>query len=328
MMKSVRIPRGWTWAVVAVLAGTLALVFATWGASRDDEEPGSGEPVTIAHARGTTTVDGSPKRIVTLGNQWMDTALALGVTPVGYIDTAATVSGTNPPWAPDSLTSARALNTTGNIAEQVAALEPDLILVDGFLADQKTYDELSKLAPTLPALSTEAVAPWRDQVTALGTALRKPGRASKVIADVDKKVETITQANPGLKGRTFVSTWLASPAQLFVLADPNAASSQIFTQLGLSIPKNLTDQPASQGRLALSPESVDELTADLLLAGYSPGMDEKYRQLAGYNELPAVEKGAVVFLTVQEISAVNQPTALSLPYLLDKLQPAFASAAK
>ena len=165
-------------------------------------------------------------------------------------------------------------------------------------------------------------------MTTLGKVLHKEDDATRVIADVDKKVESIGQANPGLKGKTFASTWLASPAQLMVLTDPNDGSSKIFSQLGLSIPKNLTDQPSNQGRLALSPERVDELTADLLLAGYSPGMDEKYRQLPGYADLPAVKKGSVVFLTVQEISAVNQPTALSVPYLLNKLEPAFANAAK
>ncbi|MFE7796315.1 ABC transporter substrate-binding protein [Nocardia sp. NPDC057440] len=327
-MKSVRITRGLALAAAVVLAGGLALGVVTWGPSSNDEDPSSGEPVTITHARGATTVEGTPKRVVALGNQWMDTALALGVTPVGYIDTAATVPNSAPPWEPDSLSAAAALNTTGDIAAQTAALEPDLILVDGLLADQRYYDELSKIAPTLPALSNEAIAPWRDQVTALGSVLRRTDRASKVIADVDKKVETITHANPGLRGKTVASTWLASPAQLIVVTDPNAVAGQIFTQLGLGIPKNLADQPASQGRLALTPEHVDELTADLLLAGYSPGMDETYRQLPGFRELPAVKKGAVTFLTIQELGGLNQPTALSVPYLLDKLQPAFANAAK
>ncbi|MGY2061989.1 ABC transporter substrate-binding protein, partial [Nocardia gipuzkoensis] len=86
--------------------------------------------------------------------------------------------------------------------------------------------------------------------------------------------------------------------------------------------------PANQGRAQLSTERLNELDTDLLVAGYSPGLDEKYRQLPGYNELPAVKKGAVVFLTVQEISAINQPTALSLPYMLNKISPALPNAAK
>ncbi|MFX0580632.1 ABC transporter substrate-binding protein [Nocardia nepalensis] len=327
-MESVRASRGWARAATALLAGVLTVGLAACGPSSEDAGSDGGAPVTITHTRGTTTVTGTPKKVVALGNQWLDATLALGVTPAGYVDNVAAVSKSTPPWEPKALESSKALNTTGNIAEQVAALEPDLILVDGFLADQKTYDELSKVAPTLPALTKETVAPWQDQVTALGKVLHKQDAATRVIADVDKKVESIGQANPGLKGKTFASTWLASPAQLMVLTDPNDGSSKIFTQLGLSIPKNLTDKPSNQGRLALSPERVDELTADLLLAGYSPGMDEKYRQLPGYADLPAVKKGSVVFLTVQEISAVNQPTALSVPYMLNKLEPAFVNAAK
>ncbi|WP_234390710.1 ABC transporter substrate-binding protein [Nocardia suismassiliense] len=326
MMESVRTAR-WARATMATVAAALTLGLAACGSSNDEAGSG-GEPVTITHARGSTTVPGTPKKIVALGNQWLDTTLALGVTPVGYVDNVAAVSKSTPPWAPKTLDAAKALNTVGNVAEQVAALEPDLILADPFIADQKTYDELSKVAPTLPALGKDAVAPWPDLVTTLGKVLRKEDAATKVIADVDKKIETIVQANPGLKGKTFASTWLASAAQLMVLTDPNDGSSKLFTQLGMSIPKNLTDLPANQGRLALSPERVDEITADLVLAGYSPGLDEKYRQLPGYADLPAVRKGSIVFLTTQEISAINQPTALSVPYMLTKLEPAFATAAK
>ncbi|MGX1775194.1 ABC transporter substrate-binding protein [Nocardia brasiliensis] len=321
MMKPVRTTR---WATVAV---ALALGLTACGTSSDDGGSG-GEPVTITHARGSTTVTGTPEKVVALGNQWLDTTLALGVTPIGYIDNVAAVSKSTPPWEPKTLESAKALSTTGNVAEQVAALEPDLILVDPFIADQKTYDELSKVAPTLPALGKDAVTPWPDLVTTLGKVLHKQDAAAKVIADVNQQIEAIGRANPGLQGKTFASTWLGSPTQLMVLTDPNDGSSKLFTQLGMTIPANLTEQPSNQGRLSLSPERVDQLTADLLLAGYTPGLDEKYRQLPGYNDLPAVRKGSVVFLTTQEISAINQPTALSVPYMLTKLEPAFAAAAK
>ncbi|MCA2210149.1 ABC transporter substrate-binding protein [Nocardia rosealba] len=325
-MTSVRTSRGWRRAAVAALAGALAFGVVACGSTED--EAGSGEAVTITHARGETTVTGTPKKIVALGNQWLDSTLALGVVPVGYIDNVSALSKSTPPWTPDSLKSATALNTQGSVAEQVAALEPDLILADPFIADQKTYDDLSKVAPTIPALTKDAVTPWQDQVAALGKVLHKESDATATIKKVDDKIAAITTANPGLKGKTFASTWLASPAQLMVLTDPNDGSAKVFTQLGMSIPANLTAQPANQGRLALSPERVDELTADLLLAGYSPGLDEKYRQLPGYAELPSVRKGSVVFLTTQEISAINQPSALSVPYMLDKLEPAFAAAAK
>ncbi|MBL1075255.1 ABC transporter substrate-binding protein [Nocardia sp. 2] len=326
-MKSAHTRRAWTRTAIAALAGALTLGLAACG-SGSDEPAGSGEPVTITHARGETVVTGVPKRVVTLGNQWLDTAQALGVTPVGYIDNISVVSKTLPPWEPESLKSAKALDSAGDITEQVAALDPDLILVDAFIATAKTYEDLSKLAPTIPGLTADAVTPWADQVRALGKVLHQTDDADKVIGDLNARIDGIAQANPGLKGKTFASSWLAGPSQLMVLTDPNDGSARLFTQLGMGIPANLTAQGGTGGRLSLSPERLDELTADLLLAGYSPGMEDKYKQLPGYNELPSVRKNAVVFLTTQEISAVNQPTPLSLPYILGKLEPALVNAAK
>ncbi|MBF6327577.1 ABC transporter substrate-binding protein [Nocardia transvalensis] len=327
-MKPARTSRyRWAHAAVVALAGALAVALV--GCGSDSSESGSGgDAVVVDHARGVTTVHGTPKRIVALGSQWLDTTLALGVTPVGYIDNVAAMARTPSPWLPNSISAAKKLETTGKIDEQVAALDPDLILVDGAFGDQKSYDTLSKIAPTIPALSNATITPWQDQVATLGKVLHRKDAADKVIADVNGKIDALAKQNPGLKGKTFVSTWLASPAQLMVLTDRNDGSAQVFGRLGLQIPDHLTKLPANQGRAQLSTERLNELDADLLLAGYSPGMDEKYRQLPGYTDLPAVKKGAVVFLTVQEISAINQPTALSLPYMLDKIAPALPNAAK
>ncbi|MGW4123136.1 ABC transporter substrate-binding protein [Nocardia sp. NPDC004711] len=315
-------------AAIAAVVSLLALGLAACGSKSDDSAAGGGEPVTITHALGQTTVNGTPARIVALGNQWLDTAQALGVTPVGYIDNIAVLSKGAPPWEPAALAKSTALQTTGNLAEQVAALNPDLILADPFIADVKTYGDLSKVAPTLPGLTKEAVTPWADQVRALGQVLHKTDAADKLIADLNGRIDGIAQRNPGLQNKTFISSWLAGPSQLMVLTDPKDGSSRLFTQLGMTIPQHLVDQGGSGGRLALSPERLDELDSDLLLAGYSPGMDEKYRGLPGFGALPSVKKNSAVFLTVQEISAINQPTPLALPYLLDKLEPALANAAK
>ncbi len=327
-MKPARTSRyRWAHAAVLALAGALAVTLA--GCDAGSSESGSGDDaVVIDHARGATTVHGTPKRIVALGSQWLDTTVALGVTPVGYIDNVAAMARTPSPWLPDSLSAAEKLETTGKLDEQVAALNPDLILVDGFAADQKTYDTLSKIAPTIPALGSATITPWQDEVTALGKVLHHTDTADRVISEVNAKIDGLAAKNPGLKGKTFVSTWLASPAQLMVLTDRNDGSAQVFGRLGLQIPDRIAALPANQGRAQLSTERLNELDTDLLVAGYSPGMDEKYRWLPGYSELAAVRKDAVVFLTVQEISAINQPTVLSLPYMLDKIAPALPNAAK
>ncbi|MBH0777624.1 ABC transporter substrate-binding protein [Nocardia bovistercoris] len=325
-MKPARPRRSFTRATITALAGALA--FAITGCGSPDNTAPTTDSIVIPHARGETTLNSTPQRIVTLGNQWLDTALALDTVPVGYLDNVAIAAKGKPPWQPDKLASSTSLDSIANISEQVAALEPDLILVDPFIADQKTYDDLSRVAPTVPGLTRDSVGKWQDQVTTLGKILGKQDSAAAVIASVDGKIAGIVAANPGLKGKTFASTWFGSPAQVMVLTDPADGSSRVFAELGMSIPKNLTEQPSSGGRLALSTERLNEVTADLLLAGYSPGYEEKYRQLPGYADLPAVKNNAVVFLTTLDITAVNQPTPLSVPYILDKLNPALVAIAE
>jgi iron complex transport system substrate-binding protein len=309
------------------MAAAIALTTPACG-STDDATASDGEPITVQHVHGETTITGTPQRIVALGNQWLDTALALGVAPVAYIDNVAILGDGAPKWQTPIPESAKKIEVAGGIVEQVAAMNPDLILADTFIADQKRYDDFSKIAPTLPGLSKEIVTPWQDLVTTLGKVLHKESEAAKLVDGLDGKLSDLAQSNPGLKGKTFASTWLGGPTQLMVLTDPNDGSSKVFAQLGLSIPQNLVDLPANQGRVQLSAERLDQLTADLLLAGYSPGMEEKYRAMPGYADLPAVKKNAVVFLTVQEITAVNQPTVLSIPYMLDKMTPALVNIAK
>ncbi|WP_327112532.1 ABC transporter substrate-binding protein [Nocardia sp. NBC_01730] len=311
-VKAVRLAR--VAALVVFVGATLLGVAACTLPTRDSRD--RYEPVTVSHMLGATTVDKVPKHVVTLGNQWTDNALALGVTPVGFIAPAA---GGATPWTPAALESAKTLDTSGSLTEQIAALHPDLILVDGFIADRKTYDELSRIAPTVPALGPEA--PWQDQVRMLGRILHKQSAADTLITDVDKTIATITQAAPALRGKTFVTTWLASDTQLLVLTAPD--NPTLFTRLGLRTPDHLTELPTS-----LPPDQVSELDADVLLAGYSPGLDEMYRRLPGYADLPAVRKNSVTFLTAQELSGIAQPTALSVPYLLERLKPALTNAAK
>ncbi|MEV6323067.1 ABC transporter substrate-binding protein [Nocardia sp. NPDC051787] len=327
-MKSVRMSRNWRRVTAAALACVATVGLAACGSSAD-EPSSSGAATTITHALGETTIPDVPQRVVALGNQWLDAAQALGVTPVGYLDNIAALTKSRPAWEPASLAESKELTSEGLI-EQVAALEPDLILADGFvyLSDRKIYDNLSQLAPTLPALGKEVVTPWRDQVTALGKVLHKQDKATEIIAGVDNRIQALAQQYPGLKGKTFASTWLYSAAQLMVLNDPKDGSAEIFTQLGMSIPQNLVSLPNTGGRVALSPERTTELQADLLLAAASPGLDQMYRELPGYRELPAVRKESVVSMSTQDISAVNQPSALNVPYILDKIQPALANAAK
>lgn len=308
---------------LGVLAVGLVIGTAACGSGNDDSGSGS---ITVKHVMGETHIDGVPKRIVTLGPQWLDAALALGVTPVGYIVPGMS-AGTSVPWEPKLPDSAKQITMTGDYTEQIAALEPDLILGPSFMVDKNTYEKFSKLAPTIDSLSSAQIDSWQDQVTTLGKVLHKDDEAAKVLADVNGKIDAVAAKHPGLKGKTFLTCMLTGPSQLMVLADPKDGSAALFERLGLTMPDKIVAEAPTGGRLALSPERLSDLTADLLVCGSMPALEAKFKELPGYADLPAVRHNGIAFVDVVAINAINQPTALSVPYVLEKLEPTFANVA-
>ncbi|MFE5462507.1 ABC transporter substrate-binding protein [Nocardia sp. NPDC056564] len=318
--------RGLVGRAVAVLAAGVLLTTAACGS--DDQGGGSGE-VTITHSMGRTAVSGTPKRIVTLGNQWLDATLALGVTPVGYADNVSQGAKSQVPWVPDSLSEAKVLKMGADVVEQIAALEPDLILVPGFMVDKAMYDKLSKLAPTIgPVTPNAQIDQWSDQLATLGKVLHKESDADKVVANVNGRIDEVAHRYPGLRGKTFLTCMLTGPAQLMVLADPKDGSAALFNRLGMAIPEQIAKEAPSGGRLALSPERLGDLTSDMLICGALPAFTEKFKRLPGYDELPSVRNNGIAFVDVTTISAINIPTPLSVPYVLEKLDPTLSAVSK
>src|SRR5680860_1264129 len=75
-------------AVILAMAacGSGAAAEGDGSASGSDTASGTGSAsVSVEHAMGTTEVDCTPERVVTLGQGQTDSTLALGVTPVGVV---------------------------------------------------------------------------------------------------------------------------------------------------------------------------------------------------------------------------------------------------
>jgi len=95
---------------------------------------GQGFPVTIEHARGSTTINSEPQRVVTIGWSDQDPVLALGVKPVGTTEWFNEQPGAIFPWARAAASGAspEIVSTAGAGGEinyeKVASVQPDLIL--------------------------------------------------------------------------------------------------------------------------------------------------------------------------------------------------------
>ena len=138
----------------AALALVAALTLTACGGSADDAgeaavDRGSDAafPRTVEHAMGSTEIPARPERVVVLDTGELDSALALGVTPVGAVTTA--VDSEFLSYLADD---AEGVEVVGTIPEPdleaIAALGPDLILSNS-VRHEELYDQLAQIAPTV-----------------------------------------------------------------------------------------------------------------------------------------------------------------------------------
>ncbi len=285
---------------------------------------GTAWPVTIRHEYGSTTIDKRPERIVSLDLQWTDVLLSMGVKPVAHGVIKA--MGHDFPWHGNKLAGSTAVTGTTLPFGRIAAEKPDLIVGTFTIQNKSDYEKLSAIAPTVPNLSDAAVNDWQDLTKAAGEFLGRPDRASAVIDGVDAKVATVADQLRGLRGKTFVLAQYIPGDSIVAVADPHDGSVALFTKFGMKIPRDVRDAPnVNQGRVQVSLERLDLLQADLLIL-YTNGMDPG--KIPGFSSLGAVRSGAVAVLDLEDISGLNTPTPLSIPYELDKIRPALKAAAE
>ena len=166
-------------------AGGLLLLGAAGcgGGGETGDAKASGGPRTIDHKYGSTEVSGAPERVVTVGFTDGDPMLALGVAPVAVREWFGKQPQAIWPWARDKLGDAKpeVLPATELNFEQIAALEPDLIVGVSSGMSGEDYGTLSEIAPTLaqPEEFVDCGGPWQDQTRLIGRALaRKNGPKS------------------------------------------------------------------------------------------------------------------------------------------------------
>ncbi|GAB4046793.1 iron-siderophore ABC transporter substrate-binding protein [Catellatospora paridis] len=175
--------------MAAVAAG---LALAGCGTAKENTGDGAAT-VEVTHAMGTTKVPAAPKRVVVLDTDKVDTALTLGVKPVG-----AARAGELTGWptyfgagATDGITEVGVLDEPD--LEGIAALKPDLILGSKF-RQEKYYAELSKIAPTV---FTENVGKtWKANFLLDGKALGKEQQAKDLLAAYEKRAKEVGAAVP------------------------------------------------------------------------------------------------------------------------------------
>ena len=286
-------------------------------------------PVTITHKFGDITIDAAPERVVSIGFTDQDWLLALGVTPIAVRDWYGEQPYATWPWAQDELGDAEptVLASTELNFEEIAALQPDLIVGVSAGITDADYETLSKIAPTLaqPGEYIDYGTPWDVATTLIGEAVGKRAEAAAIIEHVESLYADARAEHPEFEG--------ASASVAFYFDDmPGAYSSQdsrsrVISDLGFVIPPEFDELAGDAFFFSISNEEISVLDTDVLvwIVSDAAGIDT-VRDIALRPTLRAYAEGRELITSVELAGAFSFASPLSIEYALEQLVPELALA--
>ncbi|OZE12137.1 ABC transporter substrate-binding protein [Rhodococcus sp. 05-2255-3B1] len=313
--------------VQLVAAGASVLALAAGCSSDADTDasggPGSaaGFPVTIEHRFGETVIDAEPTRVVTIGFNEQDFALALGVKPVATRGNLS-YDYRQRPWARAALggTEIPEVGSTDLELEQIAAQAPDLILGPYSFIDQGQYDTLSGMAPTIADIGgydDVPAATWQQEFAVVGEALGKSQEAQDRTAELEQKFADTEAANPQFTGKSLSLAFVMDDGS-YLLLGKDDIRALFFTDLGFEIPD------ASE---TISAENLDRLDTDVLvIAGQSREQLQANPLLAALDVVRQDRTAYIGSFSTDLPSALGYSSPLSLDYAIDGFTPMLAAA--
>lgn len=255
----------------------------------------AGGSVAVEHAMDTTEVDCTPQRVVTLGQGQTDTALALGVEPVGVVQ----------PWTdefydylPDAVADAEVVGTELEPdLETIAALDPDVIL-GSKLRHEAIYDQLSAIAPTVFAETIGRT--WKDNVSLWAEALCRHDAGDELLADWQKRAAALEEELAELGDPTVsLVRFMPTEVRIYLTGFPGS----VLRDAGLDRPptQQVDDWESADQLVTVSQERIPEMDADVMFTMTSPWagegdaseIEDEFTSHPLWTKLDAVQRDAV-----------------------------------
>lgn len=268
------------------LAAALALSLAALaGCGDDDEAPAATADRTVTHAMGTTAVPAEPQRVVVLDTGELDSVTALGVTPVGAVESLPG-EGLLDYLEED----AEGVEIVGTIEEpnleRIAALEPDLIL-SSKLRHEAIYERLAAIAPTVFTETVGVV--WKENLLVHAEALGKRDAAGRLLADYEERARTLGESLGEPRPQVSVVRFLPGETRIYL---NETFVGTILRDAGIPRPPA---QDKADFALYPSLEQIGLMAGDVILyTHYGPEKDTTLAEVTGsplWARLDAVEAG-------------------------------------
>lgn len=275
-------------------------------------------------------VEEEPVRVVALGWGDAETALALGVQPVGASDWLAFGGEGVGPWSEGLYDEAPELiDTLEPSLEAIAALEPDLILDTKSDGTQERYDLLSQIAPTvgMPEGVDAYQTTWQQQLELVGQALGRTDQAEELEDEVAQAFEDAAAEHPEFDGtEVAVAAFTSEGFGAYVQGDTRV---DFMEELGFVNAPAIQEQATDNFFVPVSEEQVSLLDAGLTVAFPIYVDATQFTSNPLWQAVPSVRDGRVVVLEDEMLAnAFSIGTAPGILYALDATVPLFAEALK
>ncbi|MEU7484343.1 iron-siderophore ABC transporter substrate-binding protein [Streptomyces sp. NPDC042319] len=280
-------------AAAAVLAALALAATACGSSDRSSAAGDSGKSGTtpVTDATGAKVrVPAAPKRVVALSEMDLDSALTLGVKPVGL--TAGRGQKGAPAYLADRAEGIPVVGAvTGPDIEKVVRAEPDVILA-GQLADQQVLQQLKKIAPTV--VTVDRTKNWQKSLQLTGTVLGKSNAAKKFLTSYDTKVAALKK-DLGDDADDSVSVARYSAKGTAVMQQ-GVFISDVLKDLGFQRP-GIQNEKGEGHSSPISDENLQEIDGDRLFIGTlsttgpDKGLLDELAKKPAYKELKAVRNG-------------------------------------
>jgi iron complex transport system substrate-binding protein len=247
--------------VLTLITVFTVLLLAACGASEEKETKTAEKPkeetsYTVEHAMGSTKLDKTPEKVVILTNEGTEALLALGVTPVGAVQ-----SWTGDPWydhIAEEMKDVKVVGVESQVnVEAIAALKPDLI-IGNKMRQEAIYEQLSAIAPTV--FAEDLRGNWKMNFELYAKAVNKEEKGKEVLAAYDKRIEDL-KGKLGDKVNTEISMvrFMAGDVRIY---HKDSFSGVILEQIGLARPESQDkDDFAEKG---VTQERIPAMDGDVL----------------------------------------------------------------
>lgn len=186
----------------------------------------------VEHAMGTAEIKGTPEKVVILTNEGTEALLAMGVKPVGAVQ-----SWLGDTWYDHIKSDMEGVEVVGTESavnlEAIAALQPDLI-IGNKLRQEDVYEQLNAIAPTVFAETLKG--DWKENFALYSKALNKEEEGKKIMDDYDARVASISEeAGDKLQQEVSIVRFTAGDVRIY---HKDSFSGVILDQLGFARPES------------------------------------------------------------------------------------------